>query len=217
MSEISNRTLTILLVLAIIASVGGTIVNISKINNLILRVPITGKASTAVGYVNITISEVASIATIDNIIDFGSCSPNATYGTNVTSNISGDWGAPGVCSSIPVGPPDNITLKNDGNIFINVTVESDKTGADLIGGDDPFPPTFELAADNNTDDPGCVGVLQDDWFTVSATGTEYNLCDNLTKTKKLYVYAKLRIPANAPTSSSEKSAKLTFHANDLTQ
>ncbi len=213
MSEISNRTLTILLVLAIIASVGGTIVNISKINNLILRVPITGKASTAVGYVNITISEVASIATIDNIIDFGSCSPNATYGTNVTSNISGDWGAPGVCSSIPVGPPDNITLKNDGNIFINVTVESDKTGPDLLSSGSAI---FWLAADNNTNDPGCVGVLEDDWFTVSATGTEYNLCDNLTKTKTLYVYAKLYIPADAPTSSSEKSAKLTFHANDLT-
>src|SRR3989338_6834499 len=122
MQQISNKAVTYLLVLAIIISVGGTMLNFYRITKLTQAPAITGFATTSTGNVNVTIAAVSSITLADSLIDFGSCSQNST-GTKESSNDSTWWGAPGVCSG-SASPPDNITVQNDGNKNINVTVKT---------------------------------------------------------------------------------------------
>jgi len=244
MDQISNKTLTLLLVIAIVVSVGGTIISINRINRLAQRQIITGMAGTGTGYVNLTIAGVASISVLEGQIDFGSCSPNATIGSNLSSNVSGfsanSWGSPGVCSGSGISAPDNITIKNDGNTFINVTVKTGTLASSLVGGDDPWPPEFRFMARNASSGsyggvsygPGCfnrtsgstcvgptggVGGLQWDWKNFSDTSTNFCVCDNLTYSSDvnaIFLFARLNVPANA-LQQGEQKATLTLTANEI--
>ena len=244
MEQISSRTLMILLISAIVVSVGGTIISLSKINQLSVQIPrITGMATSGTGYVNVTIASIASISVIEGQIDFGSCSPNASIGANLSSNVSNgstweSWGAPGVCSSFP-NSPDNITIKNDGNAYVNVTVSTNTLASSLIGGTAPYPPQF-LFSTRNASDGTCGGTtcsggcfnrttgarcinvdtnisgLQWGWKNFSDTSA-FCACDNLSFGTKnaIYLFAKLDLPADAP-EQGEKTATLTLTANEIT-
>ncbi len=236
MKQVSNKALTFLIVLAIVVSISSTLISLSKLNQL--TPGITGMASGGSGYVNVTIAGVSSILMVDTTIDFGSCSPNSSIGANVSSNVSLDWGAPGVCTSIPNGPPDNITIKNDGNSFINVTVRTNKLATTLIGpasGALPYDPGFYFSSTNatiltNVYGPGCTNAtgigtlgatgLQWGWRNFTDITTDFGLCDNLsyaggaTPQNAIYMFAKLELPANAPTGG-ESTATLTFTATEL--
>ena len=89
MQQISNKTLTFLLLIAIVVSIAGTIISINRINQLISQAPvITAMAASpsGTGMVNVSVAALTSITATDTIIQFGSCSPNITYGANLSSN-----------------------------------------------------------------------------------------------------------------------------------
>lgn len=244
MEQVSNKTLTFLLIAAIVVSVGGTIISINRINRLAQLPSITGMAGSGTGYVNVTIGSVASISVLEGQIDFGSCSPNATIGSNLSSNVSdfsaNSWGSPGVCSGSGVSAPDNITIKNDGNTFINVTVDTNTVASSLIGGNTPYPPQFLFMTRNASSGsygassyaPGCfnrtankgtcspasgTGGLQWNWKNFSLVNTAYCACDNLsygTSANAIYLFAKLDVPADA-LQQGEQRATLTLTANEI--
>ena len=76
MKEISNKTLTILLVIAIAVSLGGAFTSLSRLA-AISALPITGFATSGTGKVNLSITETTSVAISGNI-DFGSGYINST-------------------------------------------------------------------------------------------------------------------------------------------
>ena len=141
MKQLSNRTASILLLSAIVVSLVSTVSTVFKVNQFVLPFQgISGMATTTTGMVNITVASVVSISITDAIVDFGSCSPNGTIGANVSSNdTSTSWGAPGVCT-VEGSPPttnDNITIQNDGNDDVNVTVQSSVIASAFLGGTAP--------------------------------------------------------------------------------
>lgn len=230
MQQISNKTLTILLLIAIVISVTGTIISISRINQIILQTyTITAMAtSTGTGMVNVTIAAVTSITATDNVIHFGSCSPNTTYGTNLSSNSSEDsWGVPGVCTG--ASSPDNLTIKNDGNKNVNVTVQTPTLARTFIGGTVGGAGQAEMwfAVRNASSTPGCFNTsntfvapsefngstgMQFHWKNFSVINTEYLACANLTfgsSANSLSLFIKLFVPANAPTTP-RAAVNLTF-------
>jgi len=215
MQQISNKTLTFLLVATIVISVGGTMISLNRINRLVPGA--TGMGTT--GKVNVSIASTASVNIVDAIIQFGSCAPTATYGCNVSSNVSS-----AECSCAGGSWPDNITVQNDGNKYVNLTVKTTDLAASFIGGTSP---KFWFSSRNATLRPGCYNSsvvvdnngLQWDWFSFDTSNIEYTACANLTfddANDQLAVFAKLFLPADAPISLTNNSATLTFTANALT-
>ncbi|MBN1156996.1 hypothetical protein JXA85_05235, partial [Candidatus Woesearchaeota archaeon] len=118
MEEISNRALAVLLVAAITISLGGTILSLNKLGGLRMaekEMPITGRALTEEGYVNLSISSGISITTTDNNrIDFGSCAPQGGVFTEITSMANAS-----ICDgAVNVTGSKNITVRNNGNVNV---------------------------------------------------------------------------------------------------
>ena len=143
---------------------------------------LTGKASDT-GHANLTISEAASIAFTDATCDFGSGSVNedpiyAVIYTGNESTVNGTWTA---C--------DGLTMTNEGNVNLTVTVASSNAAADFIGGTGP---SFKWIAADGGD---CVGTAGLTGLT-EISGTP-NVCDNLTQAGTIDLDFALLIPEDA--------------------
>ncbi len=220
MNQISNRTLTILLVASIVVSIGATMISFHRINRLIPSS--TGMVTT--GIVNVSIAQTASVNVVDTQIQFGSCAPTAGYGCNVSSNST-----TADCSCEGGTWPDNITVQNDGNVDLNVTVKTTDLANTFIGGTGS---QFWFSVRNASTRPGCQNATnynsdvwdpgvyyQRDWLSFGGSNVEYTGCVNLSyadSADQISVFTRLFIPADAPVSGTNQSATLTFTANALT-
>src|SRR3989338_8847355 len=90
MAEIANKTLAVLLAVAIVVSVGGAMINISQLTELTKLIPllqITGAPT--VGTVNLTVQSAAAINLSTFEVDFG---PGyVSSGTAARLNTSSSW------------------------------------------------------------------------------------------------------------------------------
>ncbi len=102
--KISNNTLSVLLVVAIITSISGTWLSISFMDS------ITGAATSGSGTTNLTVASVTSCTMLDNIVEFGSMARNEWNSSDDVneSGVKGDW----------------ISVENDGNVNITILVNS---------------------------------------------------------------------------------------------
>lgn len=224
MEKTSNDILTLFLIIAIVVSIGGTIISINRLNQLIPR--ITGfDTGTATGMVNVSVASVASVSITDSQIDFGSCTSVAVYGCNATSNATS---APCSCTGGTVFP-DNITIRNDGTAGINVSVKTNVIASTMIGGSDPYGPLFMFSVRNATDYPGCRNAsskaivdtgmdkgMRWDWTNFTAVNVNYLACANLTTTSNkhsIYLFAKIFIPTDA-VAATDTNATLTISATN---
>ncbi|MCD4759936.1 hypothetical protein K8R33_03540, partial [archaeon] len=100
--KVSNNSLIVLLVLAMIISIGGTWISVSYIGELN---QLTGFATdTTEGTTTLTVSSVTSCTAIDTTIAFG----------DLARTISND-------SQIA---EDYITIQNDGNNYVNISAHA---------------------------------------------------------------------------------------------
>lgn len=143
---------------------------------------ITGKA-TDTAYANLTIDTAASISFTDADCNFGSGSVDEvpTFAVIYTGNettVNGTWTA---C--------DGLTMTNDGNVNLTVTVGSDVAAADFIGGTSP---SFQWIAADGGDCVGTAGLTS----LTEVSGTP-SVCDNLTMAGTIDLDFALVIPENA--------------------
>jgi hypothetical protein len=145
MAEISNKTLAVLLVGAIVVSLMGTLISLQRLSDLSPRGgQITGFATTnATGTVQVTVNTGASLAVRRNI-NFGSVTPNSTG-----FNISSDFNGPESNDCSTVGACSGLEIENDGNARINLTMNSSSNASDLIGGTNPIM-SFYVANGNSS-------------------------------------------------------------------
>ena len=127
MADMSNRSLALLLVAAIVISLGGTMISLSRLS----QIGITGMAQTGYGDVNLTVSTNAS-CTVDTNVNFGSGHPTATYTLSTDQNnnqydFSCDGSNPGT------GNCWGILVNNTGNVRLDVNFTSNKDGATFLG------------------------------------------------------------------------------------
>ncbi len=239
MKQISSKALLTLLVASVVVSVVGTIINFNKLGQLVPQMSgsgITGFATTATGTVNVTIASVSSIIMADNTINFGSCAPNSSVGSNLSSNVSTlSWGAPGVCTLNGTAPAttDFFVVQNDGNKEVNVSIEINDTAANFVGGTSP---QIYFMARNQTGRPGCtnrtgVGAswsynctftdvtsctngIQWPFREITAAATPFVVCSALNYTDtadSIGVALKLSLPTDA-TPRGERALSFTFTA-----
>jgi len=208
MGDISNKTLALLVAIAIIVSLVG-ILSVGRLG----VVYITGRApgTTGSGNVSVTLATEVSILMVDSTINFGSgrvnaSSNNATLDSAVAySESSTKW----INTSAPWTAPDVITIENDGTVTENVTVYASALASGFIGGTNP---SFQL--DNYAGN--CTGEGE---FTTYAevtgtnTSTAQLICSGLpygAGTDRFDITAKIRIPSDASVGS--KNVTLTFTA-----
>ena len=117
--EISNKTLAILLVIAIVLAVGGALLSLG-------RTGITGLGS-GTGYVNVTVSQDTSISVSHPDIDFGS---GNIEGTNETAQLISNGTT--INWSSAQATPHSITINNGGNVNITVTVSAERNSTSFF-------------------------------------------------------------------------------------
>ena len=174
--DLSNKSLALLLVAAIIISLGGTMISLNKLNEM-------GVTGLVPGQVTLAITSNMS-CNVDTNVSFGSAGQPAskiTLSTNKdnTGNNFSD------CSS-PSALCKGIQINNTGNVNIKVNFSSNVDGASLLGGSH-IAGDFNYTAINGTaetvpTESGCVGTgtAMTGWAAVPTTNT--SICTNLSYT-----------------------------------
>lgn len=171
--DISNKTLGLLLVAAIVVSVGGTFLSLQQLGSL----SATGYATSDTGLVNLTVEEVLSIELIDSVIDFGQCTPHHTDDITVDSSLAAGAVNNSACSATGAFP-DYLRLRNAGNVHACVDMQTDRNADDLFGTDGVSSIWYKV---ENATAPGCAGTMQDAYNQLTLTGAnDYPVCTNLT-------------------------------------
>jgi hypothetical protein len=171
MEDLTNKNLALLLIAAIVVSLGATLVSLNQLN-------LEGISGLATGQVNVSITTNAS-CNIDSNVSFGSAGQvlvTTTISTNSTNAASGY----NDCTSVAACYGMNIN--NTGNVNVNVTFNATSGGAAFLGtADSDFTyNAYNGTANNQSMRPGCwAGVsLPAGWATVPTTATK--ICNNLT-------------------------------------
>jgi hypothetical protein len=183
--ELSNKSLAILLLAAMVISLGGTILSLNRMNSI----ETVGFATTGTGIVNLTISSFMSITTNESsIVDFGTCTLNESRAINLTSTSQLDTVT--YCPSYTGANITNISVRNNGNVPVNVTLASNVCAPGGGNVTCTFLNNSNLAVSENglfqfnttsagklTYTGGCVGPVG--MTTFNASGTPYIACTNL--------------------------------------
>lgn len=139
--EISNRTLAILLVVAIAISLGGTIVSLNRLAGVGAPV-VTGFATDDKGTASVNITSQASITfeINNNSIDWGNgwvnSSQSGTCQMTATSTQAGvDEGSESTaCKGDWAGASQGaLVIENNGNVNISVMVQVNATATEFLG------------------------------------------------------------------------------------
>ena len=129
MGEISNKTLTVLVILAIIVSIGGTMTLLTKIRP-------GGATGAATGLAKVSIVGLVAISLPVNTVDFGATVQGSSKNTTLNS-------------------PAPLTVQNDGGVLVNVSIARDISSGWMFngtgGGDNTN--TFRFKIDTNGAEP----------------------------------------------------------------
>ena len=123
--DISNRTLGLLLVAAIVVSIGSTFF---MLNSVTTAPGFTGYAVSADGTVDLDISNYASITLADPSIDFGDCTLPAGTGLEIYDSSVVNTACTGINTSA-----DFMDLENDGTVNVSIAVKTSETASSIYG------------------------------------------------------------------------------------
>ena len=215
--EVNNNTVIVMLIMAIIISLGGTVTVLTKLSDIGGAPVITGLATEQDGTARINISSNLAIL-IDpsnSEIDFGTCT---TPPTGEVATITSEMNEAGInatsmnCSTVTDFPA-FIRINNSGNVIAEIRVETDTEAADLLNTDDGRE-MIAVKGVNGSLDGGCA-IDTYGWVELSTAGMEHTICDNLqTGLKTMDAYVNLTVPFDASTGSAPGEAQLRFTAYD---
>jgi hypothetical protein len=119
MDDLSNKTLAMFLLAAMVVSLFGTFMVLNKVGT---NLGPTGFATQGTGIVNLTVDSFLSITTNESsLIEFGDCTLNESRAVNITSMRTEDT----VTYCEDYDTPSNISVRNNGNVVVNVSISSD--------------------------------------------------------------------------------------------
>lgn len=212
--DISNKTLALFLLAAMVVSLGGTIMSLSHISDL----SATGLV-TDTGTVDLEIETALSITTEDdNNIDFGECQPLA--GVTGTINSEGTENTSEICDNFLAG--NGIAVRNNGNVDALVNVSVSDVGA-AQGGTFLDSTSDESSVAVRTVDlgSGFDGGCQDgligsyDVFTAAGSSGMKTACSDLrfgASENSFLAHFQIDVPFDAPTGTSQLT--VTFDAEE---
>ncbi|PIN85946.1 hypothetical protein COV19_07050 [Candidatus Woesearchaeota archaeon CG10_big_fil_rev_8_21_14_0_10_44_13] len=211
MNELSNRTLALLLVFAIVFSLGGTLLALGKMGKLRITGMVTNVTE---GNVNATVTSRVALNLTVASVDFGTGYVGMGC-NNCTIDTQGGSNGAGCCvgfSTSQVG----LVIENTGNTYIQVDANFTKNASQFIGGDLTRANFSILIVDNETQ--SCL-TLGSTWSGGYAPVPTYNsgesaglICDVLSPDQAndtIRVHVNITIPDNAPAGSKNTSVIIT--------
>ncbi len=196
--DLSNRFLAVLLIVAMLVSLGGTLYSIARLNLM------SGFGTS--GFVNVTISNWTNLNVTAVDCDFGSGAVNAsyTYAILASNSTITNWNG--------TGETTNMSIQNDGNVNITVNVSSGKNTSTFLGGGTRQ--AYKIFA-GNKDGVACTGIPTAALYPGIEINTSGNaqICSNLSPldtADEMWVGCYLEIADNTPPGS--KTDTWTFTA-----
>ena len=200
MNTPSDRTLFVLLVVTLF-TIGASIFLILAKLNMGFSL-LTGYA-TAIGTVNVTVSQSIAIALSMNKVEFGTCTPaGAAFSINTTA----------AAAFLGCGPAGPLTVRNDGNSVINITING-STAANFLGGTSPV---FQYNATNNETAACPMANLSISNTPQDMAATYKNVCNSTgfaNTSDEINIDVFLTVPADA--SFTYKLANITLTSFSL--
>jgi len=203
MADLSNKSLSLLLLVTIVVSFAGSLMMLNRFEAL----GITGRATdTATGTTNFSIESELAIQFTTSNVNFGSGFVNGSWphcqmGTNGTFQTLN-------CVNF-TRPTGNLTLENIGNIFANVSLGMNKNATDFIGGTGPnltisvfqneTGVTLHSCAVNTTYNSSLLGKQVDGNETTSIGAKVCRALNFSPATNSVKILVNLKIPSNAYT------------------
>jgi len=200
MDEISNKTLAILLIGAIVISLGGTLISLNRLARI--RLPgITGFV-TDTATVDVTITETTEVNWTTSTIDWGSGTVVYSKRCELNSYDASFDSANCTAAGFSVDT-DGLVLENTGNKNVSLNISTGKNAADFIGGTSPV---YQWNATELEGAATCTGGLDGDssWQTASTIHTVVCTnfqCDNDYDT--IHFDVKVEIPDDAVGAKSD--------------
>lgn len=170
--DMSNRTLAMFLVAAIVVSVAGTFISLNKLSGMETQeVSWTGYATSDTGRINLTIADSVNIdvQSGNDELDYGQCNPGPS-GLWVNLGDTTKQGSGAVNCSGDTTSAQTIVVDNIGNVDANVTIAAECTSAQAIG---------SATAQMNVSSAGCVGGAIST-FEIDGSNVRQMICTNVT-------------------------------------
>jgi hypothetical protein len=210
--EISNRALAILLISAIVVSLGGTLISLNRLSRLSAM---TGFITNPQGTAQVNVSQTAALQFSISNLNFGIGSVNTTTGGNACSMASGNNSAgykDGVTRCIDFNEANtfnSLEIENYGNRNLTLTLNSNKNADTFIGGTNPG---FKFYVTNNETN-ACPSPVPDAWADVNAS-VEMNICsgtglDFTDNADSLDIHLNITIPYNSKTGQQTVTLTVT--------
>ncbi len=177
--EVSNKALSLFLIVAIVISFGGALYSLHEMEQLRIG-SITAYATSDTGNVTVNISQSLSLSIVDKTIQFGDCQTigGETYNVHSFNDTrhTDSGGSPSNCSfggGTATGN-DSILIKNIGNIDINLTMVTSTVGSNFTTTGNHTQGSFLPSSNTNgsmiayavangtisgQDDPGCMNNI----------------------------------------------------------
>ena len=203
MSDISNKTLAVFLLVAMVVSLGGFLASFDALDS------VTGFALTDTGVTNFTINSSLSVVFTIDKVEFGAGLVNQSGSHTCSLNTTGDNGIPNIhCSGFNNTVP-SLLIQNQGtlNATLNISVNGDNST--FVQGDSPSPPLFWFRL-TNEEANSCFGSdLNQTYQFVAPSGGNLTaseqqvVCENSAfdwnvGQRTLNLTVGIRIPQNSP-------------------
>ena len=210
MVDISNRTLALLLVAAVVVSLGSTVVSLNKLDSVSLTGLVTEDATA-----DLEIEGSIAIEFIVDSMNFGVGFAEDTTSDGQTVCVvasEGTVNASGSCRNFNI-QPDPFRIRNIGNQIVQLEIASNATAAQFItgGGSGFASPDFEYQV-RDAESGSCSGTAQT-YTSLTGGGTFQPGCtafEFATANDELFIDLRLTIPSDA--SIGARSATITAEA-----
>jgi hypothetical protein len=215
MDEISNRTLAILLVAAIVISLGGTLISLNQLDRL-KAISITGMQTknTTLGNVSLEVQDLTWVNFSIWQCDFGmgfvkasACKMNSS-GYENTTGCSPSW-AP--CSSA-------LEIKNVGTNNVTLNISWFNSSEFITGTGDELWYKMLNGTNGTGASHGCQGTLTNtSWTLVSTEDYDHQVCDdfNYLESKGQYVHMHVQVVIPQDAEDGFKSNRVTAYAEKI--
>ena len=213
--EITNKTLVMFLVAAIVVSLAGTIISLNKLGSISSK-STTGYVSNVNATARVNVNAVSSVVFRISSMDWGTGSVTANvsatqFNCTLISNSTNSVDCFGF--NVVANP---FVLENDGNTNVSVTLKSNATATQFIGGTVVYGgPVFQYNVSNN-ETSSCATPAPAGFTDVNVTAAGTQICDILDSAESkdtIKINIKLNLPYTTPTG--DKTAVLTATATGL--
>lgn len=209
--KISNKALIILALIAIMVSLAGTWLSLSKLQIL----EITGRSPTPItsgtAQLNVQAQAVVNVSNVS--INWGNVAVSQGNDSCEVNSVNGASDRCSTCSGTPCSVADaGFVFHNIGNVNINISVTAGKSAATFIGGTLGGGPKYLWKTRNKTAVLGyVVNITAWAGTTTTASLAYFNMAPtNTTHTEEAYLDLNLTIPRD--TTKGAKTDTITFTA-----